>query len=897
MSFTYDTANKLAEQGEFGALRQMAEPYLGNPRTIDPSTLVLVAHALVYTGEGRRALSLLATLNLESGTVDLNRSRARLVLGLANRAAGSMTIALSQLQRAHHLAQESGSLEDIAWAHVYLFRHMIDSHPVDLAPAMLPAVKASVAKTGSSHILAFLHQSVAVLEGHNGRLREALRHCERAESLLSLSPNAWLHCGNQQNRAAILAAQCQFAEALRILEPLRRTALLHGLTNDVVKAESNIGHVLWATGEHGQAIEMLRRVVAAPSTSRLASIYALESIAQAHLWRGEFERCEEVLKEFESAAAQDAELASNYALRRTALTKARLLLSTDRAEEAIDYLAHVEERYRGTTDATGLSILTSQALARCGRFSEASYQLNRAEQLGVTSIREAQGRFYDAAAAVVANSDRGLASALAGRATAIWHVQGTGWMRAHASPHTSPDHSKLSPLEAINRLASTIDLAYDPRLAVPEALCVLESLGCRARAGVGGGDSSRSTGEPKCEVMSLGAIDGEVWQLECERPSDPAKALVLNDIVRILRAAFALESFKASAHSQTAFWPPEQELGEDGALFLSSEMRSLVETATRIAATDVPVLITGETGTGKEVLARLIHSKSPRARKTFLPFNCTTVPREMMDSQLFGHRRGAFTGANDNFQGVIRSARGGTLLLDEIGDLDLRLQPKLLRFLESGEILPLGESGPVQADVRVIAATNVDLDAAVSNGQFREDLYYRLNIVQLRVPPLRQRRDEIPSLSRHYLQTFAARFNKAELRLGEETIEHLVMCSWPGNIRQLANEMRRLAALAEAGTTLMPEALSPEISRARPVLPQASRTVDSDELLVRLDQPISQAVEVVEKAMLQFAMQRHDGHVEAVAKALGLSRKGLYLKRQRYRVHGLAPSAAAQVSE
>jgi DNA-binding NtrC family response regulator len=315
----------------------------------------------------------------------------------------------------------------------------------------------------------------------------------------------------------------------------------------------------------------------------------------------------------------------------------------------------------------------------------------------------------------------------------------------------------------------------------------------------------------------------------------------------------------------------------------------LAETAARVAATDIPILITGETGTGKEVLARLIHAKSSRGNKPFLPFNCTTVPREMMDSQLFGHRRGAFTGASENFQGVIRSARGGTLLLDEIGDLGLESQPKLLRFLESGEVLPLGESSPVQADVRVIAATNADLDAAVSNGRFREDLYYRLNIVQLRVPPLRQRRVEIPSLSRHYLQTFATQFNKGDLQLGEETLEHLVLFNWPGNIRQLANEMRRLAALAEVGALLMPDALSPEIYKSRPTTlpPPSPQSLESDRLLVRLDQPMAEVVERVERAMLRFAMERHQGRVDAVAKALGLSRKGLYLKRQRYRIDGL----------
>jgi DNA-binding NtrC family response regulator len=264
----------------------------------------------------------------------------------------------------------------------------------------------------------------------------------------------------------------------------------------------------------------------------------------------------------------------------------------------------------------------------------------------------------------------------------------------------------------------------------------------------------------------------------------------------------------------------------------------------------------------------------------------------MMDSQLFGHRRGAFTGAVESFQGVIRGAKGGTLFLDEIGDLSLESQPKLLRFLESGEVLPLGETAPTRADVRVIAATNADLDVAVSSGRFREDLYYRLNIVQLRVPPLRQRRIEIPSLARRYLQTFATQFNKGDLRLAEETLEQLVLFDWPGNVRQLANEMRRLAVLAEAGTVLKPDSLSPELSGARQPLQPATSQASPRHVSIGLDQTMADAVESVERAMLASAMRRHQGRVEAVAKALGLSRKGLYLKRQRYGDDGGISSVA-----
>jgi len=310
----------------------------------------------------------------------------------------------------------------------------------------------------------------------------------------------------------------------------------------------------------------------------------------------------------------------------------------------------------------------------------------------------------------------------------------------------------------------------------------------------------------------------------------------------------------------------------------------------------VPVLITGETGTGKEVLARTIHACSTRAQSIFLPFNCTSTPKDMLDSQLFGHRRGAFTGAVDNFQGVVRAAAGGTLFLDEIVDTSLEVQPKLLRFLESNEVHPVGEAQPSKVDVRLIVATNADLGALVSQGRFREDLFYRLSIVPLHLPPLRERRVEIPTLANHYLQKFALEYSKGDLRLAEETLEYLVLYRWPGNIRQLANEMRRLAALAESGAVMMPEHLSPEIAASRRTIPASERMLDPTEVVVRLDQPMAAAVRHVEQTMMQYALKKCGGRIEETAAMLGLSRKGLYLKRQRFGIEppqSQAPAATA----
>ena len=251
----------------------------------------------------------------------------------------------------------------------------------------------------------------------------------------------------------------------------------------------------------------------------------------------------------------------------------------------------------------------------------------------------------------------------------------------------------------------------------------------------------------------------------------------------------------------------------------------------------------------------------------------------MLDTQLFGYRRGSFTGATQEYPGLVRAAEGGTLFLDEIGEMPVELQPKLLRFLESGEILPLGETRPIHVNVRIVAATNADLDQLVSEGRFREDLYYRLHVVRLRVPPLRERREEVPLLVRALIERFAREHQREPIRFSDEALEFLTLYHWPGNARQLANELRRLIALVEPGALVMPEHLSPEIGVQR--TPGATRDLTESELLVRTDQPLSAAVEHLERVLIAQALDQCGGNVERAAQLLGLSRKGLFLKRQR----------------
>src|SRR5689334_13068142 len=329
-----------------------------------------------------------------------------------------------------------------------------------------------------------------------------------------------------------------------------------------------------------------------------------------------------------------------------------------------------------------------------------------------------------------------------------------------------------------------------------------------------------------------------------------------------------------------------------GFIHSSPAMTQLVEEVHKIRSSDVTVLVTGESGTGKELVARAIHAISSRRAKVFVPFNCTAVPKELSEGYLFGYRRGAFTGAVNDSHGVIRTAAGGTLFLDEVGDLPLDVQPKLLRFLQEGEIQPLGEQRPSKVDVRIIAATNTDLEEMVAQGRFREDLYYRLNVIRLRVPPLRERRSEIPTIVNYYVNHYSAKFGRKDIQITPQAVDLLMVSDWPGNVRQLCNEIQRTVARAEDGTVITPAHLSPELKRtSSPTPPSGAASITSlppSNIQTTGTGTLAAALAEVERRMISDALRRHGGNISRAARELGLTRRGLYLKLER---HELSVSA------
>ncbi len=365
--------------------------------------------------------------------------------------------------------------------------------------------------------------------------------------------------------------------------------------------------------------------------------------------------------------------------------------------------------------------------------------------------------------------------------------------------------------------------------------------------------------------------------------------LSIEPILRVVELGLDVCAFReamngASSVSHQAKSPRPSPM--PGFIHSSPAMARVVDDIYRIRSSDVTVLVTGESGTGKELVAQAVHESSSRRTKVFVAFNCTAVPKELSDAYLFGYKRGAFTGAVADSAGVIRAAAGGTLFLDEVGDLPLEIQPKLLRFLQDGEIQPLGEQRPTKVDVRVIAATNTDLEGMVSAGRFREDLYYRLNVIRLRVPPLRERRSEIPIIANYYLEHYSTKFGRSDIRITSQTLDLLMACDWPGNVRQLTNEIQRIVARAEDGTLITPDHLSPELQRtSAPALPTAfysNNLTSTDEFWKDMNLP--DAVETLERRMIADRLKKNGGNVTHTARELGLTRRGLQLKLGRYQI-------------
>ena len=353
------------------------------------------------------------------------------------------------------------------------------------------------------------------------------------------------------------------------------------------------------------------------------------------------------------------------------------------------------------------------------------------------------------------------------------------------------------------------------------------------------------------EAMREGAYD------YLHKPFRPA------EVILTLRKAEEREGLRQEVAELRA----SLEAGGGGLVAESAAMRQAVQVAGRVAAHATTVLLTGESGTGKEVLARLIHRRGPRSVERFVAVNCAAIPDQLLESELFGHTRGAFTGATAERRGLFQEADRGTLLLDEVAELPLALQAKLLRVLEEGVVRPVGATGELKVDTRVIAATARPLEEMIRDGRFREDLYYRLNVVRIHLPPLRERPEDIGPLAAQYVAQAGVRQGRA-LRLTPAALGRLLDWNWPGNIRELRNAIERAAVLTTTGVID-----AGDLALGDPRIPGAGGAATT---------PLRPQVEALERNIIEQALVKAGGNRRAAARNLGVSLRTLFYKLQRY---------------
>jgi two-component system, NtrC family, response regulator AtoC len=299
----------------------------------------------------------------------------------------------------------------------------------------------------------------------------------------------------------------------------------------------------------------------------------------------------------------------------------------------------------------------------------------------------------------------------------------------------------------------------------------------------------------------------------------------------------------------------------------SQRMLEVYKLVARVAPSTATVLVVGESGTGKELVARAIHNRSPRATKPFVPVNCTALSESLLESELFGHARGAFTGAVAAKRGLFETASGGTLFLDEIGDMGPKMQAQILRVLQDGEMRPGGGTEAIRVDVRLVCATHRDLESDVKTGRFREDLYFRINVVTVRMPPLRDRAGDIPILVRHFINKIAKRDGRSEASVSPEALELLSRHVWPGNVRELENAIERAVAIAKGGVVL-PSDLPVEVYGGSPIVPAS--IIDDRPTLGEL-----------ERRYIALVLAECDGNKKRAAEKLGIDRRTLYRAIER----------------
>ena len=826
--------------------------------------------------------------------------------GMAQFDLGDVIGALETLHNSLEAAAKAGLPRQHFLAAFNLFVRESDFQAPAEALLSLSKLRQLAAAVGDGQSLARLHLAVARLEGYRGQCMSAHRHVEIARNCAAGEGVETLACSIDLVDASLEATAGNLRRSRALAESCFKRAEAIGFSKYQVASATNLAVVSMHSGLFTRARGHIDYVLEKGNGVTYVRLAALDNLAALELAQGSPDRCAGVLRQCDLAIASDRLPTRSWYDFANQLTRC-LLLERLRSWSDIVQVADLSDddlaRRQYRVLRTALLCAKARALAHLGRHAAAESTLGlaiRACPRGAVDsliLLEASKGLCLTLRGDPANGGVHLERALAA-CRAIGHKYHEGWIDREqralaratretvAAPRRRLDVADTALL--LSDVATIVGAGHSIDLLSHRVVTILQGSPLGPRLEVR--DESGLDYRPEPSAAWEAAADGTV-SIRL-RGSDRLVAIRIRDVQSIdeisllkgladlIQAAVHRTADAESDDDDQNLWPRGAVEDSDDTVFRSPRMVELRRIALRLAATELPILISGETGTGKEVIARLIHEHSPSARGPFVAFNCTALPRELVESQLFGHRRGAFTGATDSFQGLVRAAERGTLFLDEIGDLDAAIQPKLLRFLERAEIQPVGEARTQQVSVRVVAATNADIDDLVEQGRFRRDLFYRLDVGRLVLPPLRERKDEIPALAALFLDRYSRECRRTGVRLGDDCIAALLLYDWPGNIRQLANEIRRIVALAEDGATLGSGDLAADIQRRWNDRPQTVAP-GVPAITIRLDQPLPQAVGDLERAFIERALEATGGRVSSAAEMLGLSRKGLFLKRRR----------------
>jgi DNA-binding NtrC family response regulator/tetratricopeptide (TPR) repeat protein len=892
------------------------------------STLWRLHGRVAYSrGEQSRAIALHGRALKQAEIAHDSRAigRARYELALCYTKVADTTIVREHIAEAAAALHAAADRRHLALVHSLSGIMLAHSGRYDEANAALRLAERQAAAINADDVLAVVCVNQANVALIRHRHEQALALAERAAALqeglgqghglavaLATLGQICVRIGNLQRAETVLHRALEVRSSVQFHETT-------GAVNDTLAQMSLM------RGDYERAAEYLQRAAEAygaygRQTSRWYEWSVRVISARLAVRRGDPDEALTIADELaRSPAAPPAEALQGE------LIAIEALLAAARLEEAEHRLGQVESRLdpRTTPGAWGEFLrLRGELRARQSRTTEAYHDIAQS-----SSVFDLVGERYQAAVSQLALGR--LAARAGARSTANRHFQQAAQVfqtlgairdldaaRDALSAEQSVGTGEYvgSPADADDALVRRlVDAAILPELLARElAAAALEAVNAdlsvvfveqpggelRVIAHAGGDlDAARTVARLALQGGAFG--NGTVVLEQIGREADGQRALVVASsrplAAHLLRrarmmAAVARQGFdlcgardRPTQPSDTTTERPLEPL-LPGFVCASAAMHRVVDQIQRLQGNDLTVLVTGESGTGKELIARAIHVGSPRSAAVFLPYNCTTTTRELADSQLFGHRRGAFTGAVSDQPGLIRTAAGGTLFLDEVGDLPLDVQPKLLRFLEQGEIMPVGETRPQRVDVRVIAATNADLEQRVAEGKFREDLYYRLSVIRIHVPPLRQRREEIPHLSTFFLREASERLGKPDVQLSSPVLDLFSQYWWPGNVRQLRNEIQRAVAMAPPAGTVGPEHLSPDLTADTETAPASGAT----KIALRGGQTLASVVDDLERELIRDTLARHRGNISETARSLGLTRRGLYLKLRRLGLEGPA---------